>query len=176
LQNSSELGSLMPNSMRNKHTAQTTNLLSTAETNRYKVASQANQPMVDQQTPQPQPSANRAVQNYPANPTAPVYASLFPHPRELARDQGRNTPLALPRSSAFAELESSLPPLMGFEELDQLEPTSMEDSLFDPHCGVAPSEINSRATSISLDSACSTPVPTPVDRQEFLVTRREAPP
>ncbi|PLW56465.1 hypothetical protein PCANC_04883 [Puccinia coronata f. sp. avenae] len=80
------------------------------------------------------------------------------------------------RSSAFAELESSLPPLMGFEELDQLEPTSLEDHLLDPHRGVAPSEINSRATSIALASARSTPVPAPVDRQEFLVTRREAPP
>ncbi|PLW32614.1 hypothetical protein PCASD_13072 [Puccinia coronata f. sp. avenae] len=158
----------MPNSTLNKQAAQTTNSSSTAETSRSQVASQANPPTVDHQTHPPQPLGNEAVQNYPANPTAPVYASLFPHPRELTRDQGRNTPLALPRLSAFAELESSLPPLMGFEELNQLEPTSIENHLFDPHRGLAPSEINSRATSIALASARSTPVPAPVDRQEFL--------
>ncbi|PLW57333.1 hypothetical protein PCANC_02455 [Puccinia coronata f. sp. avenae] len=176
VQNSCEPGSLMPNSTLNKQAAQTTNSSSTAETSRSQVASQANPPTVDHQTHPPQPLGNEAVQNYPANPTAPVYASLFPHPRELTRDQGRNTPLALPRLSAFAELESSLPPLMGFEELNQLEPTSIENHLFDPHRGLAPSEINSRATSIALASARSTPVPAPVDRQEFLVARREAPP
>ncbi|PLW57477.1 hypothetical protein PCANC_02613 [Puccinia coronata f. sp. avenae] len=186
VQNSSKPGSLMPNSTRNEQAAQTTNSSSTAETSRPQVASQANPPTVDHQTHPPQPSGNEAVQNYPANPMAPVYASLFHHPRELTRDQGRNIPLALPRSRAFtelesslppafAELESSLPPLMRFKGLDQLEPTSIEHHLFDPHRGVAPSEINSGAISIALASARSTSVPAPVDRQEFLVTRREAP-
>ncbi|PLW07492.1 hypothetical protein PCASD_26519 [Puccinia coronata f. sp. avenae] len=176
VQNSGEPGSPMPNSTLNEQAVPTTNSSSKAETSRSQVASQANLPTADHQTHPPQPSVKEAVLNYPAHPSAPVYASLFPHPRELTRDQGRNTPLALPRSSAFAELESSLPPLMGFEELDQLEPTSLEDHLLDPHRGVAPSEINSRATSIALASARSTPVPAPVDHQEFLVTRREAPP
>ncbi|PLW41023.1 hypothetical protein PCANC_21411 [Puccinia coronata f. sp. avenae] len=64
---------------------------------------------------------------------------------------------------------------MGFEELDQLDPTETDQMMYDPHCGVAPSEINSRATSIALASARSTPAPAPVDRQEFLVTHREIP-
>ncbi|PLW40774.1 hypothetical protein PCANC_13515, partial [Puccinia coronata f. sp. avenae] len=161
VQNSCEQGSPMPNSTLNEQAVQTANSSSTAETSRSQVASQANLPTADHQTHPPQPPVKEAAQNYPENPSAPVYASLFPHPRELTRDHGRNTPLALPRSSAFAELESSLPPLMGFEELDQLEPTSLEEHLFDPHRGVAPSEINSRATSIALASARSTPVPAP---------------
>ncbi|PLW48335.1 hypothetical protein PCASD_02959 [Puccinia coronata f. sp. avenae] len=103
-------------------------------------------------------SGERGSTELPREPFGSGIRQPIPHPRELTRDHGRNTPLALPRSSAFAELESSLPPLMGFEELDQLEPTSLEEHLFDPHRGVAPSEINSRATSIALASARSTPV------------------
>ncbi|PLW26115.1 hypothetical protein PCASD_25809 [Puccinia coronata f. sp. avenae] len=87
-----------------------------------------------------------------------------------SREEYSLSPAALERLCRAREKPA---PLMGFEELNQLEPTSMEDHLFNPHCGVATSEINSRATSIALASACSTPVPAPVDRQEFLVTRRE---
>ncbi|PLW29399.1 hypothetical protein PCANC_24332 [Puccinia coronata f. sp. avenae] len=83
-----------------------------------------------------------------------------------------HTPPALPRLSAFAELESSLPPLMGFEELDQITETN---PAYDPHRGVSPLAVNSQAASIALASTQSTPVSRPVERQEFLVTRREIP-
>ncbi|PLW52082.1 hypothetical protein PCANC_15985 [Puccinia coronata f. sp. avenae] len=128
----------------------------------------------DQRTLPPQVGA-RLVPNHKETKPAPAYTRLFPHPRDLLREQGMATPLVLPRSSAFAKLESSLPPLMGFEELDQLDPLDLDQPTYDPHRGVAPSEINSRATSLALASAQSTPVPLPVDRQDFLVTRREAP-
>ncbi|PLW43375.1 hypothetical protein PCANC_13224 [Puccinia coronata f. sp. avenae] len=50
----------------------------------------------------------------------------------LWREMDPYTTPALPRSSAFAELESSLPPLMGFKELDQL---TGEHPPYDPHRG-----------------------------------------
>jgi hypothetical protein len=79
---------------------------------------------------------------------------------------------ALPRLSAFAKLESSLPPLMGFEELDLLTEANLP---YDPPRGVTPSEVNSQAASTALASTQSTPVPRPIEQQEFLVTRQELP-
>ncbi|PLW07389.1 hypothetical protein PCANC_28085 [Puccinia coronata f. sp. avenae] len=120
------------------------NSSSTAETSRSQVASQANLPTADHQTHPPQPPVKEAAQNYPENPSL--------------------RPAALERLRRTREQPA---PVDGIRRADQLEPTSLEEHLFDPHRGVAPSEINSRATSIALASARSTPVPAPVDRQEF---------
>ncbi|PLW45876.1 hypothetical protein PCASD_08620 [Puccinia coronata f. sp. avenae] len=62
---------------------------------------------------------------------------------------------------------------MGFEELDQITETN---PAYDPHRGVTPLAVNSQAASIALALTQSTPVSRPVERQEFLVTRREIPP
>ncbi|PLW23725.1 hypothetical protein PCANC_28257 [Puccinia coronata f. sp. avenae] len=62
---------------------------------------------------------------------------------------------------------------MGFDELDHLTEAHPN---YDPHRGVTPSEINSRAASIALASTRSTPVPRPIERQEFLVTQQDQQP
>ncbi|PLW19253.1 hypothetical protein PCANC_20042 [Puccinia coronata f. sp. avenae] len=114
-------------------------------------------------------------ENFPVAPLPPSDQRPLTNPvqRVPRRKMDPYTTPALPRSSAFAELESSLPPLMGFEELDQL---TGEHPPYDPHRGVTPSEVNSRAASIALASTRSTPVPQPVERQDFLVTRQELQP
>jgi hypothetical protein len=62
--------------------------------------------------------------------------------------------------------------LMRLEEIDQLE----MEPIFQPDQGIAPLEIFSRAQSTAVTSNRSTPVPHPVERQAFAVTRREVPP
>ncbi|PLW27910.1 hypothetical protein PCASD_25931 [Puccinia coronata f. sp. avenae] len=117
-----------------------------------------------------QPKENFPVAPLPPSDQRPLTNPVQGVPR---REMDPYTTPALPRSSAFAKLESSLPPLMGFEELDQL---TGEHPPYDPHRGVTPSEVNSRAASIALALTRSTPVPQPVERQDFLVTRRELQP
>ncbi|PLW48016.1 hypothetical protein PCANC_09420 [Puccinia coronata f. sp. avenae] len=112
---------------------------------------------------QPPSEYNRAQVHSQANQAA----------MEPRREESRRILPALPRLRAFAKLESSLPPLMGFDELDHLTEAHPN---YDPHRGVTPSEINSRAASIALASTRSTPVPRPIERQEFLVTQQDQQP
>ncbi|PLW11456.1 hypothetical protein PCASD_24481 [Puccinia coronata f. sp. avenae] len=62
----------------------------------------------------PPPSTEMClVANYPETKPAPSYTLLFPHPRELPQEQGRNTPLALPRLSGFCRAREQPPPVDG---------------------------------------------------------------
>ncbi|PLW38459.1 hypothetical protein PCASD_10369 [Puccinia coronata f. sp. avenae] len=82
------------------------------------------------------------------------------------------TPLAPLPSRGYAEPLSNNLILMGLDKIDQLE---MEPAYL-PDQGIAPSEVCSQAPSTNIASQRSTPVPHPVERQAFTVTRREAPP
>ncbi|PLW06843.1 hypothetical protein PCANC_28688, partial [Puccinia coronata f. sp. avenae] len=127
-------------------------------------------PPSDLMSPSSQPPTTLRTQPPSEYNRAQVHSQASQAAMEPRREESRRILPALPRSSAFAELESSLPPLMGFNELDHLTEAHPH---YDPHRGVTPSEINLRAASIALASTRSTPVPRPIERQEFLVTRRD---
>ncbi|KAH9442539.1 hypothetical protein Pst134EB_028790 [Puccinia striiformis f. sp. tritici] len=70
----------------------------------------------------------------------------------------QSSPSALPLQNAFAELESSLPPLLeGERTYHPPEPINLNQ-------GMTPMDANSQATSLALASNMSTPVPAHVDR------------
>ncbi|PLW34282.1 hypothetical protein PCANC_17692 [Puccinia coronata f. sp. avenae] len=130
-------------------------------------------PPSDLMSPSSEPPTTSMTQPPFEYTRVPVHSQASQAAMEQSREEGRRILPALPRSSAFAELESSLPPLMGFDELDHLTEAHQQ---YDPHRGVTPSEVNSRAASIALASTRSTPVPWPIERQEFLVSRRDQQP
>ncbi|PLW27129.1 hypothetical protein PCASD_26384 [Puccinia coronata f. sp. avenae] len=99
-----------------------------------------------------------------SNRTAPPTKTLPPVTHhQLA------TPSAQPLSNDYAAQESNSLMLMGLDEIDQLE---MEPA-YQPDQGIAPLEVFSQAPSTALESNQSMPVPHPVERQHFAVSRRE---
>jgi hypothetical protein len=127
-------------------------------------------PTSDLMPPSSQPPMNARTQP-PLEPTqVQTYSQANQAEMESCREEGHCILPALPRSSAFAELENSLPPLMGFDKLDCLTKAHPQ---YDPHRGVTPLEVNSRAASIALASNRSTPVPWPIEQQEFLAARQD---
>ncbi|OAV86722.1 hypothetical protein PTTG_10847, partial [Puccinia triticina 1-1 BBBD Race 1] len=79
---------------------------------------------------------------------------------------GSDTNLAPPPKSGFEELESALPPLG--EDFLALP----EGETLPPDTGIPPALYNQRETSLALASACSTPVPRPIEREQM----NQAPP
>ncbi|EFP76663.1 uncharacterized protein PGTG_02124 [Puccinia graminis f. sp. tritici CRL 75-36-700-3] len=77
----------------------------------------------------------------------------------------RDTPSALLQPSGFEGLGSSLPSVTGTATRPQAAETLRSEQ------GISPALINSRATSLALETASNrlTPVPRPVDRQVFPV-------
>ncbi|KAA1105395.1 hypothetical protein PGT21_005794 [Puccinia graminis f. sp. tritici] len=111
-------------------------------------------------------SENSNAENASSNPTAEQETNLLDYSEAMTR----GTHSAQQQPSGFEDLGSSLPSITGTATRPQAAETLMSDQ------GISPALINSRATSLALDTMSnrSTPVPHPIDRQVFPVNSTTA--
>ncbi|KAA1092501.1 hypothetical protein PGT21_005249 [Puccinia graminis f. sp. tritici] len=125
------------------------------------------EPSLEANNPQARPSETSRLSERPTNRSTPeLETDLLDYSEAMTQD----TDLVLPQRSDFTSLSSSLPPINVTGTRRPAEGAQRSE------LGVSPALINSRATSLALETMSnrSTPVPRPVERQNFAIPTNTA--